>query len=483
MTRYRLKDVLAGTGGELWGEARADLAFPRYERDARRIQPGDLYIAIRGEVHDGNDFTPAAAANGAAAALVARSWADANPEPGIPLIVTDDTIVALQNWARWQRDRMDLTVIGVTGSVGKTSSKESIAAVLGQSWNVYKSPGSYNNEIGLPYSLLEAPVDTEVMVLEMGGAYAFGELTLLASIAQPQIGVVTNVQGVHLERMGSIEAIAETKSELVRALPAEGIAILNGDDPRVRAMAETTKARVLFYGLGPDNDVRAEGVQTDGLRGTTFWLVIGADRYFVKVPFYGMPGLQISLVALAVGHALGMHISDMLSGLQDPQVQVRLSTLPGPHGAEIIDDTYNASTQSVLAALALLEDIQPSRRIAVLGDMRELGTISEGEHRVVGRRAGGLVDLLITYGDLARIFAEEARTGAAAVGRDLDIHSFPEGDDQKAEIVSFLREVLQPGDVVLFKGSRGLRMEEMVAELRVDLEAANGIPAESQVTE
>jgi UDP-N-acetylmuramoyl-tripeptide--D-alanyl-D-alanine ligase len=469
MIRYRLKDVLAGTRGELRGEVRSDLAFPRYERDSRRVQPGDLYIAIRGQVHDGHDFVADAFANGAAASLVERQWADANPQPTSPLIVVDDTIVALQEWARWRRDRLDLTVIGITGSIGKTSTKEAVASVLGQVWRVYRSPGSYNNEIGLPYSLLEAPEDTQMMVLEMGGAYAFGELTLLAGIAQPQVGVVTNVQNVHLERMGSIEAIAETKTELVRALPPDGLAILNGDDPRVRAMAGATSARVVFYGLGPDNHIRAENVQTEGLRGMTFWLTVDRERYFVKVPFYGMPGLQISLVALAVGHSLGMHISDMLQGLQDPQVQVRLATLPGPNGSELIDDTYNASTQSVLAGLALLEDIQPTRRIAVLGDMRELGVIAESEHRVIGRRAGALLDVLVTYGDLARIIAEEAATGSAAAGRHLTIESWSEGEDARSQVADYLRNMLQPGDVVLLKGSRGLRMEGIVALLRADV--------------
>lgn len=474
MTRYRLKDVLAGTRGELRGFVQPDLAFPRYERDARKIQPGDLYIAVKGEVHDGNTFTPDAAANGAAAALVSREWADTHPETTLPLIVVDDTTEGFQRWATWRRDRIDLTVIGVTGSIGKTSSKEAIAAVLGEKYRVYKSPGSYNNEIGLPYSLLEADDDTEVMVLEMGGAYAHGELTLLSKIAQPQIGVVTNVQNVHLERMGTIEAIAQTKAELVRALPETGVAILNGDDPRVLAMADQTTARVVTYGTEPHCDVRAEDVQTDGLRGTTFWLVIGQDRYFVKVPFYGVPGLQIALVALAVGHAMGLHISQMLAGLQDRTIQVRLATVPGPNGSEVIDDTYNASTQSMLAALSLLEDIRPKRRYAVLGDMRELGEVSEDEHRVIGRRAGALVDVLITYGDLARIMAEEAAMVATAAGRVLEIHSFSPGPDEKRAIVDLLRRELTAGDVVLLKGSRGLTMETMVGELRVDIEQTNG---------
>ncbi len=476
MIRYRLKDVLAGTQGELRGEVPSGLVFPRFERDARKIEPGDLYIAVKGEKFDGNDFTPDAAAHGAATAIVSRAWADSHPDFSLPLIVVEDTTVALQRWAKWRRDRLDVTVIGVTGSIGKTSAKESIAAVLGQVKRVYKSPGSYNNEIGLPYSLLEAADDTEVMVLEMGGAYAFGELTLLAGIAEPQVGVVTNVYPVHLERMGTIEAIAETKSELVRALPADGIAVLNGDDERVRVMADSTSARVVYYGLGANNHVRAEDVTSEGLKGTSFWLTIAGERYFVRVPFVGAHGVQVALVALAVGHAFGMHISEMLTGLQDPDTQVRLLLAPGPAGSELIDDTYNASTPSVLSALGLLEDIPARRRIAVLGEMRELGRISENEHRVVGRRAGAIVDMLITYGDGARVLAEEAETMGAG-GQGITVRSFAEGE--KDAIVSLLRTELHAGDVVLIKGSRGLAMETIVRDLRTDVHHAGGTSAGS----
>jgi len=349
--------------------------------------------------------------------------------------------------------------------------------VLGQNRRVYKSPGSYNNEIGLPYSLLEAPEDTEVMVLEMGGAYAFGELTLLAGIAEPQVGVVTNVYPVHLERMGTIDAIAETKTELIRALPADGIAVLNGDDERVRAMAEKTQARVVFYGLEPECHVRADSVVTDGLKGTSFWLTIAGDRYFVKVPFVGSHGVQVALVALAVGHAFGMHISDMLAGLQDPGTQVRLLFAPGPAGSGLIDDAYNASTPSVLSALGLLEDIPATRRIAVLGEMRELGRISEDEHRVVGRRAGAIVDMLITYGDAARVLAEEAES-MWGDDRKIAVHSFLEGE--KEAIVRMLQSELRDGDVVLVKGSRGLAMETIVRDLRTDVNHIDSFSKKAQ---
>lgn len=465
MPRYRLKDVLAGTLGELRGDIASNATFTRIQRDSRRIEPGDLYLAIRGERLDGNDFCGEAAARGAAAAVVDRRWADLQEALPLPIIAVDDTIKALQDWARWRRDRLDIKVVGVTGSIGKTSAKESIAAVLSQEYRVYKSPGNFNNEIGLPLSMLEAEDDVDIIVLEMGGAYAFGELTFLAGIAQPEIGVVTNVHPVHLERMGTIEAIAETKAELPEALPSHGIAILNGDDPRVRAMASRTRARVLLYGLNDNNHVRADAVTTDGLKGTSFWLTIDGDRNFVKVPFVGAHGVQVALVALAVGHSVGMHIADMITGLQDPGVQVRLMFARGPNGSQLIDDTYNASTPSVLSALGLLEDIPARRRIAVLGDMRELGRISENEHRIVGRRAGDMVDVLITYGESARVIAEEARA-VPRKGSALAAYSFGEGE--KPQLVSLLRGLLGNGDIVLCKGSRGLAMESIVEDLRFD---------------
>lgn len=478
MPRYRLKDVLAGSLGELRGDIPSTIAFPRLRRDARVVEPGDLYLAVKGERFDGNAFCADAAARGAAAAIVDRAWAETQESLPLPAIVVDNTIAALQRWAQWRRDRLDIRVVGVTGSIGKTSAKESIAAVLSQSHSVYRSPGSYNNEIGLPLSLLEAEDDVEVMVLEMGGAYAFGELRLLAGIAQPDIGVVTNVHPVHLERMGSIEAIAETKTELVEALPSGGIAILNGDDARVRAMAARTRARVLFYGLNENNHVRADSVTTQGLKGTSFWLTIDGDRNFVRVPFVGAHGVQVALVALTVGHSFGMHISQMLSGLQDPGVQVRLMFAKGPNGSQLIDDTYNASTPSVLSALGLLEDVPSRRRIAVLGDMRELGRISDDEHRIVGRRAGDMVDVLITYGESARLIAEEARA-VTRKGRPLTVHSF--GESEKPQLVDLLRRTLANGDIVLCKGSRGLAMETIVEDLRFDVGRASSDTGDRRV--
>ncbi len=467
MSMVTLETLLADAGGELRGSLSPETEFDRIERDSRRVTASDLFIAVQGERFDGHDFVEAAALNGARAALVRRSWADTRHDASLPLIVVEEPVLALQQLAATRRSRMtDLTVVGITGSVGKTSTKEVVAAVLGARFRTYRNPGNLNTEIGLPLCLMEMSDDTEVAVLEMGGAYAFGELALLAAIAKPNVGVVTNIFPVHLERMGSIEAIAETKTELVESLSEDGIAVLNGDDPRVRAMIDRTRARVITYGLDQTNDVRADEVSTEGLSGSRFRLHLDGEIFYVKVPLIGGHAVQLALAGIAVGHALGMHISEMLPGFDDPNIQVRLLVIPGPNGSRLIDDTYNASTPSVLSALGLLDELVPTRAIAVLGEMRELGEIAEQEHRIVGRRAGDVVDVLVTFGDLAQIVAAEAIVAAELGGRTLEVHTF--GLDERERLISHLRGMLQPGDVVLVKGSRGLEMENIVAALRTD---------------
>ena len=474
MTPLALGYVLSGTGASPRGDLAEGTVFARIERDARQAGPGDLFIALRGERFDGHDFVGDAAAAGATAALVSREWADAHADATLPLLVVADPLGALQRLAaRWRADLADLLVVGVTGSVGKTSTKETIASVLARWRPTYRSAGNLNSEIGLPLSLLDVTPEHGAAVLEMGGAYAFGEIRLLAEIAQPRIGVVTNVHPVHLERMGTIEAIAETKAELVDAIPEDGWAILNGDDARVRAMAERCRGGVLFYGLADGNDVRATDVESEGLEGTSFWLHIGDDSNRVKAPLIGGHAVELALAAIAVGHALGMDLADMLQGLAEPGVQVRLLIVPGPNGSQMIDDTYNASTPSVMSALGLLEAMNPTRAIAVLGDMRELGEVSEREHVAVGRRAGEVADLVVTFGEMARTIAREAATtdGRFDVGPP-EVVSF--SLDQREELIAYLMDELRAGDVVLLKGSRGLQMEEIVERLRGGRREAGG---------
>lgn len=472
MRRYQLRDVLAGTGGELSIPIDDMSIFLRLERDSRQVQRGDVFLAVKGENLDGHDYVEAALAKGAVTAIVSREWAARHPEITKPLILVDEPVKALHRWAKWRRERLDVKVIGITGSVGKTSAKESIAAVLSPHYKVFRSPGNFNNEIGLPLSILDCPEDAEIMVLEMGGAYAFGELTLLADIAKPNVGVVTNIYPVHLERMGTIENIAKTKQELVEAIPPDGFVVLNHDDPRVRAMAAVAKAPIITYGVHEPADVRAYDVASEGLKGTSFWVRIEGEETFLRVPFVGGPGLQIAIVALAVGHGFGMHVSEMLVGLRDPKIQVRLLFVPGPNGSQLIDDTYNASTPSVLAALGLLAEMPAKRKIAVLGDMRELGDHEEEGHRIIGGRAGDVVDLLVTFGKLTHYTVDEARSIKRRANRPLAIREF--GLDERDELTSFLKRELREGDVVLLKGANGLHMDTIVNELRPDASPASG---------
>jgi UDP-N-acetylmuramoyl-tripeptide--D-alanyl-D-alanine ligase len=475
MTPRSLENVLTGTAAVVRGELAPETVFAGFQRDARQAEPGELYIALRGERFDGHDFVGDAAAAGVLAALVSREWADQQTSTPLPILVVDDPLTALQQHAAWWRTQLeDLLVVGITGSVGKTSTKETVASVLTRWRPTYRSPGNMNSEIGLPLSLLEVTPDQGAAVLEMGGAYAFGEIRLLAEIARPRIGVVTNIFPVHLERMGTIEAIAETKAELVEAIPEDGWAILNGDDPRVRAMAERCRGTVLLYGLGEENDLRASEVESEGLEGTSFWLHLAGESNRVRIPLIGGHAVELALAAIAVGHALGMSLGDILQGLAEPGVQVRLLIVSGPNQSQLIDDTYNASTPSVMSALGLLEAMQPKRSIVVLGDMREMGEITEREHVAVGRRAGEVADLVVTYGELARIIAREAATtdGRFDAGPPA-VTSF--GLEQRDELIEYLLRELREGDVVLLKGSRGLQMEEIVARIQVPAEADRAV--------
>jgi UDP-N-acetylmuramoyl-tripeptide--D-alanyl-D-alanine ligase len=454
----RLHDVLAGSGGQLIGELDPNQLFNRVVHDSRAVQPGDLFVAVEGERFDGHAFVEAARESGAVAALVSGDWAAGLTALPLPLVVVEDSLAGFQQLAAYWRGLFNPRVIGITGSIGKTTTKEVVAAVAGADFSVLRSRGNYNNEIGLPLSVLEITPDTEVVVLEMGGAYAFGEITQLVGIAKPDIGVVTTVTYSHYSRMGSLEAIAQTKSELIAGLPEDGLAILNGDEPLVRAMADVASGRVLFYGLDEGNDLRAVDLESQGLGGTSFTLVRDGTRERVQVPLLGLHNVYAALIGFAVGFELGMAFPDIVRGFETPGIQVRLVLTAGINGSTIIDDHYNANPKSSLAALALLADLDASRKIAVLGDMLELGDYEREGHQLVGQRAATVVDALYTVGERARIIAEEAATvNPRLLGRHFD---------DKTTLASVLREELQPGDLVLVKGSRGVQMETVIAEIR-----------------
>ncbi len=478
-----LIDGLAVSEGQLPTGGVPEIVIHSAVIDSRLASPGSLFIALRGERRDGHEFVAEAVGRGAVAVIcehvpdipcVALSAADLPVErgdwqPGIPVcFIVHDSLAALQQAAAFWRRLHNVRVIGVTGSVGKTTTKEVVAAVLSQQYKTLKSEGNYNNEIGLPLSLLHLTAEHERVVLEMG-MYDLGEIAQLAVISQPQVGIVTNVGPAHLERLGTIERIAQAKIELPRALPPAsegGVAILNEDDPLVKAMASETEARVFTYGLSPDADLWADEIDSEGLEGIRFRLHYGQESIHARLPMLGRHSVHTALRAAAAGLVEGLAWGEILAGLRDQSAQLRLVAVPGPAGSTILDDTYNSSPASCIAALTLLNELagreQGGRKIAVLGDMYELGVYEEEAHKLVGRRAGDVADLLVTVGHLGRIIGCEAvKAGMASES----VHMV----DTNAEASELLLSLIEPtagGDVVLVKGSRGLAMEEIVTALQ-----------------
>ena len=441
--------------------------------DSRVIIPGALFIALPGEKSDGHRFVGAAFDKGAQVALVqqdmpegmrildlrAGSTMEEISIPELPFCLrVEDTLQALQDLARYWRRKLSLHVVGITGSVGKSSTKELTAEVLARKFHTYRNPGNYNNEIGLPLTILNLGSGYETLVAEMGFYYP-GEITFLCDIAQPEIGVVTNIGTVHAERAGSQEAIAKGKAELVQALPAapEGTAILNYDDPYVRAMADQTKANVLFYGLDANAAIWADEIQGCGLKGIQFRMHYQGKSVCMEVPILGRHSVQTILRAAAVGFCEGLTWEEVTDGLVHSNTQLRLVAVQTNSGALILDDTYNATPESTLAALDLLDELQ-GQKIAVLGDMLELGQYEKEGHELVGRRAAQVVQHLIAVGPRGRTIADSAKD----VGLPSTAITWVEDALQAADVLKYN---LQSGDVVLIKGSHGLRMDRIAAIL------------------
>jgi UDP-N-acetylmuramoyl-tripeptide--D-alanyl-D-alanine ligase len=443
--------------------------------DSRQVIPGSMFVAIPGEKADGHDYIGDAFRKGASFALIQRNVdtsfrtldlrsvasVDAFPHDALipPLCLrVDNTVAALQQIARYWRRKLDIRVVGITGSVGKSTTKEMVAEVLSTRYRTLKSPGNLNNEIGLPLTLLRLSSGHQRAVLEMG-FYVPGEIAFLCDIALPQIGVVTNIGTVHAERAGSQEAIARGKSELVQALPPapDGTAILNFDDPWVRKMEERTKARVLFYGLSPEATLWADNVVGLGLEGIRFRLHYRGETLHVKIPLIGRHSVHTALRAAAVGLAEGMNWQEILEGLSQGHTQLRLAAVRSQTGALLLDDTYNASPESMLAALNLLDELD-GRKVAVLGDMLELGPYERGGHEMVGLRAAQVVSVLLTLGEKAHVIAEAARRAGMKKSSVIEFDEFD-------PLLDWLRTNLTAKDTVLIKGSHGLRMDRITALL------------------
>lgn len=465
-----LGDILEALTGKRPAAAEA-LALTEAAVDSRQVIPGGMFFALPGERTDGHDFVEDAFNRGALLAFVQREISTSrpifditsvpteSPLPEPPFIIrVPDTLRALQDIARFWRRKFSPRVIGITGSVGKSTTKEVVAEVLSQRYRTLKNPGNLNNEIGLPLTLLRLGAGYDCAVLEMG-FYVPGEIAFLCDLALPQIGIITNIGTVHAERAGSQEAIARGKSELVQALPPapEGIAILNYDDPWVRWMADKTQARIFYYGLDPKADLWADNIESQGLKGLRFRLHFGHEVLHLRVPMLGRHAVQTALRAAAAGLVCGLSWQEIIQGLQQARNQLRLVAVRLPNGALVLDDSYNAAPESMLAALNLLNEIE-GRKIAVLGDMLELGPYEAEGHRLVGIRAAEVADHLITLGQRAHMIAEAALHAGLPSTRVVHVENI-------SQAVEVLRQILREGDVVLVKGSHGLRMDRIVAAL------------------
>jgi len=449
-----MQDITSGLGPMLLAVdgPRQGPPFARVTIDSRQVQADDLFVALPGERRNGHDFIHDAVAGGATGVIVERP--PSGLSSGVTVFQVHDSLAALQALATHWRAKHDLKVIGVTGSLGKTTCKELIATVLGSAFAVLKSEANLNTEIGLPLSLLQLRPEHQRAVLEMG-MYGPGEIRLLCQIARPQMGVVTNVGPIHMERLGSLETIAAAKAELIESLPPDGVAFLNGDDPLVAGMAQRTAARVVYFGTSEKCDVRGAVLSSAGLQGVTLRLTCGDESVDVATSLPGRHNLRHVLAAAAVGLADSLSLQQVASALEKADVPIRLRTLAGPNGSTIIDDSYNASPASMLAALDLLAEL-PGRHLALLGDMLELGAFEEEGHRLVGQRAADILDALYVAGPRGHLIGEAAQEA----GRT-EVHFLR----SKEEAAVALRKALGRGDHLLVKASRALALETVVEEL------------------
>ncbi|MBQ5742868.1 MAG: UDP-N-acetylmuramoyl-tripeptide--D-alanyl-D-alanine ligase [Clostridia bacterium] len=437
---FRLSEFAKIVGGTCL----RDGEFSDFCIDSRKGKSGDLFICLKGARADGHDFIEKAAQNGVSALLI-----DRNVESDLPRVLVPDTLKALQDFASWYRTRPDLTVVAVTGSVGKTTTKEFIAAVLSQSFNTYKTQGNMNSETGLPLTLLHvAPTDT-VAVTEMGMCN-FGEISELSHIARPDIGVLTNIGLCHIEYLGSQEGILKAKMEIVDGMKDDGVLVINGDDPYLSTVNDTKQKRV-WYGLNNSEfDYYAYNVRILE-EGVSFTAKTPLGELDVNLAIDGIHNVYNSLAAIAVGVLSGMSLDAIGKGLSHMEKAPMRQNIRREKGMTLIEDCYNASPTSMKASIEVLKG-KAGRKIAVLGDMLELGDRSEEYHRQVGEYLEG-ISVLIAYGNFAHAYVE----GAASAGV---LQRIPCKTPEEAAVN--LKLVARKEDVVLFKASRGMHAEQVI---------------------
>ena len=420
-----------------------DVTFLGANNDTRKIEKDQLFVALKG-VRDGHDFIPAALEKGAAAVLCTHCDGD------YPAIVVEDTRIALGQIARGERDRIGMKVVGVTGSVGKSTTKEMIAAVLESSYKVSKTPANHNNDIGMPMAILAMAEDTQVAVLEMGMNH-FREIAYLSQIGRPDLAVIINIGTMHIEHLGSMEGILQAKMEILEGMPENGKIFLNGDNSLLWSRHEDLADRAVYFGVtnGQCAALGKDVLESDGQ--IRFWVKCDAGVFPVELALEGQHFVHDALAAVAVGLEMGIETDKIRMSLAQFQNMAGRQEIFEKNGYTIIKDCYNAGPESMAAALKVLGN-RPGRHVAVLGDMLELGVCSQAEHYKIGRIVAEQADVLLAYGENSVRVLNGALTGGMAKNK---ARAFTDRD----RLVAVLKQTAKPGDVILFKGSRGMRME------------------------
>ena len=439
----KIEEFLGATG-----ECELKEVAQGYSIDSRTIQAGELFFAVKGERLDGHDFVQQALDRGAVSAVVRKDQIARYPVKTC-LLAVDDTLVALQTLATAMRRLWGKPVVGITGSAGKTTTKEAIAQVLASHYRVHRSEGNLNNHFGLPLMLLKLLPEHEVAVIEMGMSHA-GEIASLAGIAQPEIGVVTNVAPVHLEFFDSIAGIARAKYELIESLPHSGTAILNADDEYVSQFGRDFKGKVVLYGVRKPADVRAEGIESRGSEGSSFDIVVDGLRERAAFPLVGHHNIHNALAAVAVGIERGIRLSDAVQALADLVPADKRGQLVQLGNVKVVNDCYNSNPTALAAMVDALAEMPARRRIVVAGEMLELGPSGSGLHRSAAQHmAEKRIDVLVGVRGLAQSMVDAAK----AAGMRAEFLASPE------EAGEWLARETREGDVVLLKASRGVKLE------------------------
>ena len=448
MQKLTIEDILKATGGELLCGSE-DTVICDITTDSRKASQGMLFVPIVGEKFDAHNFIASSLEAGAAAAITHK---DIDAVQGKSIVKVKDTFTALADIARYYKAKYNLPTVAVTGSVGKTTTKDMLHSVLSQKYNTLKTEGNFNNEIGLPLTVFRLQAEHEAAVLEMGMSH-FGEIEKLSSVANPDVAVITNIGMSHIENLGSQEGIFKAKTECLKYFDEHNVLIVNGDDKFLSTTKGKGNYKVVYYGItNPQNDVYAKDIVNLGARGTEFIAVADGEEYKVKVNVAGEHNVYNALAAICVGREFGVSKEGILKGIEGFELTAMRMSVEDINGITVVNDCYNASPDSMRAALKVLASFEDKRKIAILGDMLEMGNFAPDAHKGVGEAAFQCADIVITAGENAHYISQKA----SEMGTK-EVYSFNTTEEAK----EFVKGFVKCGDAVLIKASRGMHFEEI----------------------